>query len=181
MISLDAILSTAATTYKKKYPNVARYIEMYYIIDEENDIYSFDFESNDNTESVTSKAGERAAYSNEHNNKNIDWAKAKRKANFNSYKCPSWYEDDNLSYNLEKILLYDEEIVLSIEKWINDRDIYYKDCSHNRFAIKTQAKYPGKQLQIDDSVKEVKDIRIILEYTRSHSDGEFVIYTAYPC
>ena len=190
---------TKAETLKKgfSYNSVSTYIEHYYDLDN----YVFDFETQDNIETRSNIGDYRESHCPhvmshifECDKEAFEWAKKKLNAAFDEKRGikttiegsfhPTWFiSTEDTSNFIEAFLLNDRNASI-IEKWCNDRDIYYHDRRNNRLIMNMNFKdIVGYGIVSGTNYEqrfEAHGLHVVIEYTISKNDGEFVIYDAYP-
>lgn len=185
MTILNEVLGGKAEEFKKKYPNVAEYIEKYYVIDWEKDKFEFDFEKNDSilSCSVETDHFDSMPHASLHINKDVNWANEKMFQEKNSSAHPSWFGTaEEVSQFLINVFT-NKQISETIERWCNDRNIYYYDKNLRQKTIHVDLhEVCGWFIirGIRGKIFETTTINVVLEYTQFQQDGPFIIYTTYP-
>lgn len=201
MIELKNIIGEKrAADLKSLFPKCMQYVENYYCIDEEKDVYEFNLEKNDNVytkSSVNDYADKHMCHILTHINPSKQWAIDKIKTMFDYKKGltddrngtfePTWFTSrESFSLLLEELFISSKnrDKLVELERWLNDRDIYYYDRRNNRFCFNVEFnKVTGYGIVANtdyDTLFECHAVRFVCEYTISHEDGEFVFYDAYP-
>lgn len=171
-----------ATMMVNRFPAVAEYLSLHYEINEEEDIYKFNIASNDAVLTSSGK-GEYRCHLASHIAQDGRWAANKL------YHCgvdgtgtstPSWFNSEEELSDLMEKLFFTKDLS-GLEKWVNDRDIYY-NSNRNRYSVEfTQESETGKFMRSGSSATfPCHGVRFVFEYTEFHEDGEFALLTAYP-
>lgn len=177
---------------------IEKYFKNFY--DEENCL--FDFKKNDNTLTVSGIRGaesfahvchvcshigdspEREHWGVSKISAAIAYQQGDIKARNGSYE-PSWFVDaESLSDYVEYFLTKDSKELKEFVRWINYRDINWNNPRTQRFSVTlTFKEVTGVAMAAHTDYSKRFDchaVHLVFEYTASHKDGEFALYSAYP-